>query len=259
MVATVIAIFALLVLPIFRNRVEQAKIAAAQADLVSMYKALTLEEADTGFYVRLEDLDNTAYDTSKNPPAIGVTTEVPIFTYGQNGDLRLNKSLTFNEWGQLAGPRTSPKWKGPYITFQNYVSYYDVLNDAKFNPMLRSKNTDYNYRPIQDVPQTGGAAPGDPRGVANNLFDSADQARPNRIPVDPWGNPYLFYPPDSNSGPGTETGYGQSWLVSMGPDGLPGDTATNPSNNPNAYLRSYVDASSGVTPLGTGDDLVVRF
>ena len=252
MVATVIAIFALLVLPIFRNRVEQAKIAAANSDLVSLYKALTLEEADTSYFVRLEDLDNGTWDTKFNPPAWGVTTEVPIFRYGQEGNLGLSKSMNQADWRIFA-----QKWKGPYIAFQNSVSYYDALNDSKFNFMLRSRAGSYQlFRPIQDIPQSGGFT-GDPTDAPNNLFDSADLNRPNRIPVDPWGDPYLFYPPD-NKTIGNETGYGQSWLVCLGPDGLPGDSTTNPTNDPNAYLRSFVNGS-GVTPLGTGDDLVVRF
>ncbi|MGI8906588.1 MAG: prepilin-type N-terminal cleavage/methylation domain-containing protein [Candidatus Sumerlaeaceae bacterium] len=256
MVATVIAIFALIVLPIFRNRVEEAKLAAARADLVSMMKALTLEQADTGAFVRLEDLDNTSFNLPTTPPAIGITIETPIFTYPTNHDVYQRRSLDDDGWRKFAGSKTTPKWKGPYISFQNYIGYDEALNNTSMIPIMRSRATSDNLdRPIQDIPQSGGNG-GPPTDA--QLFDSQDPANPNRIPVDPWGTPYLFYPPDNGSFQRTETGYGESWLVSLGPDGFPGDLLTNPTNDQRAYLRNYVDGS-GIHPLGTGDDIVVRF
>ena len=62
-------------------------------------------------------------------------------------------------------------------------------------------------------------------------------------PLDPWGHPYRFYTSTTltNPSPGDPTisPFGQSALVSYGPDGLPG--------------------TNGQTQVGTGDDIVYRF
>jgi prepilin-type N-terminal cleavage/methylation domain-containing protein len=241
MVATVIAIFALLVLPIFRNRVEQARLTAANADLISLYKALTLEAADTGAYVRLEDLDNTEWNTANDPPNSGVTLEAPIYRYGtgrnlQNPDIL---SKTTGTW-----QRKNVNWKGPYVAFQNAITYYDINQDlAKWAPLLRSQNGNDVMRPIQDIP------PGQSADPTHFLWDAQqDPTHANRYPADPWGNPYLFYPANNNT-PGFETAYGDNWLICTGPDGLPGAGSVNP----NDYLRTNTSV------LGTGDDIVVRF
>ena len=59
MVATVIAILALLILPLFRTRTEEAKITAARDDMRSLAIAQMAAMADTGYYFRPQDLDNT--------------------------------------------------------------------------------------------------------------------------------------------------------------------------------------------------------
>ncbi len=230
MVATVISIFALIVLPIFRNRVDEAKLAAAQSDLTSFYKALTLSQADSGFFVRLEDLAAVQENTPTTVPPTGVTNETPIFAYPVTGNWADRRVFTEDEWRAFG---RKEKWKGPYVTFQRHIPLGDLQNDALYSPFLRSRGSQPDQRPIQDI-ETG------------QLRDSVDK----RIPTDPWGNPYLFFPPDRHTPQGgTETGYASSWLVSLGPDGLPGNGSTDPDD----YLRIPG------TQLGTENDLKVEF
>jgi type II secretory pathway pseudopilin PulG len=230
MVATVIAILSLIVLPLFRNRVEEAKLAAAKADLESLLKAEILAQADTSFYFRLEDLDNVLNNDPVAPPVAGITVEVPPLVYAE-GQTQNPRGLTQTEWHNLAGTKASPKFKGPYTAFTRTIPYGELLLTG--TPMLRSVNGN-TYSAIRDLRQ-GNL----PAGSDAQLFDSPD----NRMPIDPWGQPYLFFPP------GTESAYNFSVIYSMGPDGLPGDAGAATQNN---YLRE-----TGV--LGTGDDLEVRF
>ncbi len=92
--------------------------------------------------------------------------------------------------------------------------------------------------PIRDLRPGGYRPPGDP-----GVFSDSPT---NRIPVDPWGTPYLFFPPTE------ETSYNYSSIFSLGPDALPGDALNGLPNVTSSYLRE-----TGV--IGTGDDLEVRF
>lgn len=233
MVATVIAIFALLVLPLFRNRVEEAKFAAARADLASLMKAEQLAQADTGTFLRLEDLDNVELNLPAAPPATGITNEIPPFVY-QKVPPVFRTPLTVPQWQQLAGTTAKPKFRGPYIAFQNSLRYGDLLtlpeNASLANNLLFTR-TGNAASPIYDI-------------SAGQLFDSQD----NRIPVDPWGNPYLFFPATG------ETGYASSVIYSLGPDGLPG---LLPGTSPNDYLRGAANGLGTQDPIV--DDLQVEF
>jgi prepilin-type N-terminal cleavage/methylation domain-containing protein len=233
MVATVIAILALIVMPLFRNRVEEAKLAAAKADLESLMKSEILAQADTSFFFRLEDLDNVINNDPAIVPAAGITIETPpvIFYPPYTKDPR---SLTLDEWHNLAGTKSTPKFKGPYCTFTHTAPYSEALVDYPY--LFRSVNS--GYSPIRDLRQGGYRPAGDP-----GVFSDAPN---NRIPVDPWGNPYLFFPPTE------ETSYNYSAIYSLGPDGLPGDAGNGMGITAASYLRE-----TGV--LGTGDDLEVRF
>jgi type II secretory pathway pseudopilin PulG len=234
MVATVIAIFALIALPIFRNRVEEAKLAAARADLASLMKASILAKADTGFHVRLEDLDNTENNIPTGDPN-GIILETPPFVYPV-GPASLRQSLTLAQIQNFAGPATAPKFRGPYITFQRFTTYGQLQSSALGGVLLQSF-TGNRLSPIQDVPPGQAQGPG--------LFDSVN----NRIPIDPWGNPYLFFPATG------ETGYSNSVIYSMGPNGLPGDGSLGGIG---AYIRP---ATQPFLPgnLGSFDDLQVEF
>lgn len=245
MVAAVIAILSLIVLPIFRNRVEDAKIAAAQADLRALMVAQQTVKADTDYYARLEDLDNVELLGYTAAPPNGVDKEVPFFRYAKpsntvSPDPNTRELMDQTQREQFAGDVNRPVWRGPYIAFQNSIQYEDFKIALDYNELSRQGNG--ANAAIQDFP-TG------------NLYDS-DQ---NRIPVDPWGNPYMFFPPTGNAAdPGSNTGaYSSAAIYSMGPNGLPGDgTGAGAAN----YTRAYaVQFPGNDDALGKDDDLMVEF
>lgn len=252
MVATVIAILALIVLPLFRNRVDEAKIAAAQADLASLMKSQMVAQADTGHYFRLEDLDNVAGNTPGTPPGLGITIETPpIYFTAPGGTAEIPRGISLQEWQALGGPQSAPNFKGPYASFSRALTYQELRNAPISLYVLRSAGGPLSYRAIRDIPNAGFLpAPADSR-----LYDSLL----NRYPIDPWGNPYLFFPPSS------ESTYNFASIYSLGPDGLPGDDASRTAAGvtllqPSHFTRegaNYVNSTDDI--LGKGDDLEVRF
>lgn len=251
MVAAVIAILSLIVLPIFRNRVEDAKIAAAQADLSALMKAEQVVKADIDAYARLEDLDNVQLNGYTAAPTNGIDKEVPAFKYLKPSDTVSPDAATRHiittqlERSQLAGTNDNPVWKGPYIAFQRSIKYSDIKNTAISNVgqyLLRSQNGGAYEAAIQDI-NTG------------PFFDSEN----NRIPTDPWGTPYLFFPPTGNAAdPNGNAAFASSVIYSLGPNGLPGD-GSQPTNVA-AYTREYgFNNPTDNGALGKGDDLMVEF
>ncbi len=243
MVAAIIAMFALLVLPQFRARVDEARITAAKSDLDSFMKAEMLARAELGAYLRLEDLDNVQDNIpATGMPANGVTNEVPFFKYSYNVDptqAANREGMSQAQWRSFA-----KQFKGPYATFPQSITLTDMRN-VTLNPIgayvLRS-TTGNTLAPIQDMTSNANGGP----------VDSLD----NKLPLDPWGNPYLFYPATGDTG--TEaTSFYDSLLVSLGPDGLPG---TRDGNNAADYLRSKVVGWTGVGTTNTNsDDIVLIF
>src|SRR5690606_20678242 len=122
--------------------------------------------------------------------------EVPFFRYlkpspAVSPDPDSRDSMTQLEREQFAGTENNPKWRGPYIAFQRFVLYEDITAPGSVitDEILYSVSGN-DYAAIQDRNGDG-------------LFDSDL----NRIPVDPWGNPYLFFPPNGNSAdPSASTG-----------------------------------------------------
>ncbi len=87
----------------------------------------------------------------------------------------------------------------------------------------------------------------------DQVYDSPD----NLIPIDPWGNPYLFFPPSG------ETNYTNAVIYSMGPNGAPGNGETLDGVAGNRYLRPPA-GNPALNPdewLGgrNSDDLMVQF
>lgn len=244
MVAAVIAILSLIVLPIFRNRVEDAKIAAAQGDLSALMKAEQVVKADTDAYARLEDLDNIELLGYTSMPPGGVDKEVPWFRYvaprrGFSPDPQTREQMTDAQRQQFAGTESNPVWRGPYIAFQNFIRYED-FRSAAINPAYSDMSATSNG--------PGAAIQDDPNRDHDN----------NRIPVDPWGNPYLFFPPTGNSADpsASQEAYSSSAIYSMGPNGVPGDGSAGPA----AYDRVYSIQNPGDDgALGKDDDLMVEF
>jgi prepilin-type N-terminal cleavage/methylation domain-containing protein len=255
MVAAIIAILALIILPIFRGRVEDAKKAAAQSDLASLMKAEMVVKADTDFYARLEDLDNVALNSPNTAPPNGVTVEVPFFVYNAAGvgtPPVARPPLSTAQRTQLGGTADSPKWKGPYVAMQHVITYADAKaqaalpGDVVWRYVLQTQTGNSYQSAIQDFLTA----------TTSGCYDSDN----NRIPVDPWGNPYLFFAPTGvdTSGNASPPRFPNCAIYSLGPNGLPGDGGVAPSAA--AYQREQtVITPNSTSVLGKGDDLMVQF
>lgn len=240
MVATIIAIIALLILPVFRNRTEEARKAAVQDELQSLVKAILLVEADLdGFQPRLQDLDNVQ-DTasgSVNPSQADTTPPYAGWNY----------TVGFNPGGGAGiDNRTTkivPNWRGPYIAARKVSTVQSILQlataDANFANILYPEGPIYVVGLNVNSPQYNGVS---------------DDAVDDRYPIDPWGNPYLFFGYGrltNNVVHASETNFQSRVVYSMGPNGLPGD-----GTQPNNYRRKGENFGGANTfgILGTGDD-----
>ncbi|MCX7015455.1 MAG: hypothetical protein NTW86_23360 [Candidatus Sumerlaeota bacterium] len=240
-VATILAILALIIIPLLRGRVEAARLTAAQDDLTQLMKGEMLCEADTGRYFRLQDLDNTTFYNPANPND-QLDLAVP-HTYWN-----ITMSAIDTQRGQPLGTERlwlKDRWKGPYITAPRTTSQATLLGEMEYLFWWNAG--------------TGGPI----------LVTDRDDLPKEQIPVDPWGNPYLFFGTgkiyDSQSPPpgvsvrpkiaGSETDFANAALYCFGPDGRPSDARTFPNpTQPDNYFRErgYLGAT------GT-DDLRLYF
>lgn len=249
MVATVISILALIILPVFRDRVEEAKKAATQADLTALMKQEQLVKADTDTYVRLQDLDNVSL-MGVGVAANNIDTEVPFFCYVTPSTIPANnpqsilKMMTAAERRTFSGSQEKLKWKGPYIAFQRHTTKQQLIADAT----TPGSNLGNAFATVA----TGVAA------AEAGLLLLNEDADISRIPVDPWGNPYLFFPPTGFSEDGSQPLFPNAAIYSLGPNGAPGDGSQ--AVNANLWTRagSYV-LGTGPETLGQDDDLMVQF
>lgn len=237
MVATVIAIIALLILPIYRQRVEAARKAAVIDELSSIAKAQLLVEADVNMQARLQDLDNTQVVNFDGGNAQEI---IPFAAWNGTLEAVVPKSRQTLIGVDVTG---EPNWKGPYLAMKKTATVQE-LQDYWYNgPTLGAGG--FIYVVGQGTP----AYPGPPPIVDNPTAD--------RYPLDPWGNPYIFFGVGRfpNDAPLSESFFNSSVAYSLGPDGLPGDEIT-PFGNPGAY-RPRAPLGDGV--LGLGDDEEYRF
>ena len=240
-VATVIAVLALILIPVIGNRVEKARQTAAREDLLSISKAVTLAQADASHYFRLQDYDNTtAYTADTSSVDFDPSIEVPV-TYWD----RL-AYLSESERATLKG-----KWEGRYLTFTKTISIQELYDSAA-----------YGFACTRIDPDTSGF---DPNGDATKrgpiiIFTPSSDTDPryeynetHMYPVDPWGAPYLFFAPGALMSASvtiySEANFHTPVAISLGPDGNPGNKEPTASTD---FLRTSTD-------LGTGDDIVLEF
>jgi type II secretory pathway pseudopilin PulG len=227
MVATVIAILALLILPLFRTRTEEAKRTAALDDMRSLSLAEMATYADTGYYFRPQDLDNTQQIRTVIVP----DRDVPVAVWNAPISEQQRSSLAVN-------------WKGPYTSLSKYSTYATLTGSPPIGkPYL-----------FQSASGTGGAIMDlKSRSVAldNGPLVVSDDAADDKIPIDPWGNPYLFFGTGRRMEltSAEESDYDTAVIYSLGPDGQAGN---GQGYDPYLYVRE-----TGV--LGQGDDLVREF
>lgn len=231
MVAAVIAILTLLALPMFHKQIERARINGCRDEMKSMAGAQDLAYAETGYFYRLNDLDNTTLYTAS---ATSAALEVPVTTW--NRELTLT---TRGERWQLA--RSEPAWNGSYCRYPKFV-YLDVLLTT-FDPLLFRHQSGGSEGPILILYS--------PDAEDHITVGEAT----DKYPIDPWGNPYIFFG-EGQMIPGDSRflDFPKPMIVSMGPNGLPGDGS---NVNQDSYWREK--PGGGSTRLGTGDDLVYEF
>lgn len=223
-VLAIIGVLTLILVPVVSNRVREARIKAAEADLEHIAAAMERVAVDTNYMFRFYVLDDVigGDSTSNEQPSIdlvdGTYDEATnslngknIFIRTDNFQLEANFANVFDNSfsSSVNGNETKFGWHGPYINWQRDV------ND-------------------------------------------------NDWPDDPWGHDYILFGPDGGMGPYDLdfvlsnvqfNSSGGSWpaladifdrgvILSVGPDGLPGNGTANPTGN-------------GV--YGDGDDLMRKF
>lgn len=212
-VATIIAILSMLVLPLLRGRVKEARIVAAQDDLSQLAKAEMLVYADTDFYFRLQDLDNT-----KRYVALANWTP----------DLDVPHCYWNEEISPMIRDKLAEKWHGSYISIPRSSTVSELVTSM---PNLF----------------WGDAGAGGPIFITTR-----DDLAEDRYPIDPWGNPYIFFGdkllydqatsnqdyPVSVPPVRSETVFSNAVIYCMGPDGFPGDASSYAAApGPESYLR----------------------
>ncbi len=212
-VATIIAILALILIPIVRNRVAEARLVAAQDDMASIEKAQSIAYGFTGKYFGLMGLERDGFINE-----IGGTWNKPF------------SSELVNE------PHIKANWSGPYLALHRVRTVAELVVERPY--LFRSEDvSNVEKGPI--------------------LVTQDDLLRGKRMPLDPWGAPYLFFGDGTVGDEGgqiaisTETNFGFPIVFSLGPNGAPGN-AVGSEADPKLYFRE-----SAV--LGTGDDLYRTF
>lgn len=245
MVATIIAIIALIILPAFRSRLDNSKMAAAYSEMDTLAKAILMAEADANIQPRLQDLDNPAIvtPTNSNP-----SEQVPIAQW--NYALETAQVPTSRQ-------RVASLWKGPYTAFRRYtyLTQDAAIDNRIVAGFVSTDNIDAGPILVTDFSGFGG-------NLEDTYLSGVPGRDADRYPTDPWGNPYIFFgrgrrdldraptitnPPSA----GDNFSYATSVLYSMGPDGLPGDGANLFAPITNLHREAGL--------LGTGDDLEFRF
>ncbi len=228
-VATIIAILSLLIIPLFRERSKQAKIAAAYDDMQSISKAEQLVFAETDIYLRPQDLDNTT--TYEKAGSLDYDTILPIGTWDRFfEDPTASDTQIYDNAERLALARV---YNGPYAAHNSYLTVTEIYNSG--------------YAMFSDDIGSSSGLPGP------ILWDTKTYNDDDRYPVDPWNGPFVYYAEEETT-IDAKTVTLSNVIYCLGPDGLPGD-AGDPTNADN-FQRPEKWANS---PLGTGDDLVYRF
>lgn len=279
-VATIITILALILLPIVRNRVDQARMVAAEDDMRTIEIAEVLARADTGQFFRISDLDNPPVDPEDLAEAVnnGSETELdaligllpaaywnrPIPNFALNGT-----ETSFD----IRGNTLISNWKGPYTRFSS-TKFQTLEALVSISPEF-FRTVDIGQDPIDELSLADGAqdlngSDGNPLNngeggpiliIRNTTNDEQDDiAREEKTAIDPWGAPYFFFGADEIQTnlpagiSGNESNFGVAAVFSLGPDGLPG--------SPDANIVSSIDEETYYREtgfLGTGDDLARTF
>ncbi len=231
----IIIILVAVLLPLVQGRTAQARFARTTADLENIVEAEQRIAIDTGYFVRLMALNDTIGGTlafqRPNPPNF----VDGLGQYLVPGGFFQNPELVFID------PATSTLFDGTAL-----INSIGLAAETSFDPATIQWNGPYlNFTKDE------------------NLY--AGSTLPDGIPDDAWGNNYLLFTRDglvlepdgvitasvglnptggfSNGGPFDTSVFDRMTVLSLGPNGLPGDGSGS--------------ATTGV--FGQGDDLIRSF
>lgn len=238
-VATIIAIMALILIPIVRNRVEEARRVAAMDDMKGIETGQSLAYGYANLYFRLQDLTRPESVSTGNPVQQGIEfLKLPPATW--------NQPLASSQVANLA-----ENWKGAFVAYHNTRSVRELV--ALFPFLFRSPNNDA-------VAGTG-AGPILVQGRDDEDWLGATGGLDRALyPIDPWGNPYIFFGPGAIGVIGNpavdaanQQNYSNAVVFSMGPDGVPASNQAAFGNAVN-YFRE-----TGLLGAVGSDDLKREF
>lgn len=234
----IIGVLVTIIVPVLSNRASDARVAAAQADLEALANAQSQVAIDTGYIVRLHVLDDSGAVTdnrgSDDPLDVVDTIRDEHLNNGNNPsfiflDAKTGIPLLNNPqlYLRVTNDPETFGWRGPYLSFQR-----------KYHP-LRA--------PILATAPWSYGSPLDPWGNPYFLFVGGQSQNATATAIGGWIDEMNINPGGPPSPLFSWGGYSsdatlfdRSTLVSLGPNGAPGD------GTPGA-------------PIGTGDDLTRAF
>lgn len=231
----IIIILVAVLLPLVQGRTAQARFARTTADLENIVEAEQRIAIDTGYYVRLMALNDTVGGTLAFQRPNPVNFVDGLGQYLVPGGFYQNPNLV------LVDPTTSTLVDGTSL-----ITNIGLTAETSLDPATIQWNGPYlNFTKDE------------------NLF--AGSTIPDGIPDDAWGNNYVLFSRDgmvlepdgvvtgsvnvnptggfSNGGPFDAAVFDRMTVLSLGPNGLPGDGSGS--------------ATTGA--FGQGDDLVRSF
>jgi len=229
-VLAIIGLLATIAVPVYVNKMEQAKVSTAKHEVLELANAEEICGIMHGHYVPLYMLDDLPYRAQGRPTSVDdientkdvidpylISTGIPI-NDGTTTDQESQQARLSDEADTISIKRLYLGWQGPFANFKRYYMGFDVYVEPP-NP--------------------------DPNDVARDY------------PLDPWGNPYLML---------TELGlvdfdgritndeldhnFDRMTILSMGPDGNTVYSATtltvlNPSGDDDIWVHF---GASGIYP-----------
>lgn len=213
-VVTIIAIMSLVLIPVVRSRVEEARRVAAQDDMAGIEKAESIAFGYCNYYFRLNDLNRPQADSPYSPY-----------------DVKPPRGSWCSPFNTSQQGAINQLWKGSFVAYHNTRNIFEL--ETTYPQLFRRQDGSQGRGPIL---------------ILTNDVDNINNtsAYSKQYPIDPWGNPYVFF------GSKAITQYGnfgnpaittiQSWdtavVYSMGPDGEPASIGVRSSTTNTAYAAS---------------------
>jgi Tfp pilus assembly protein PilE len=248
-VAAIIAVMALILIPIVRNRVEEARKVAAQDDMAGIEKAESLAYGFTNYYFRLQDLNRPESATIPGANATQIALEA-----AKPPKAAWNKPFNAAQQAQI-----NSTWKGSFVAYHHTQNVFTL--EGLYPQLFRR--------------EAGGSGSG-PILITGD--DAANFTNSNyfgqQYPIDPWGSPYIFfgagfmgdagnpaitYNPTNPVTP-NQMKWDTSVVYSLGPDGEPSSNGVNGYNSGTHYAQpaSYF-RETGFLGSVNSDDLKREF